>query len=865
MLTHALCQSAPHPRALAPTALSNRWLRVLLASAVLGLLWFALLPSARAQAVDEAHWVAQGDDAVLQIHLNVRVQYQRYAPLQASDVIELYFLLLGADESLTRPIEEVVSVAANQPAPRATLSYPPQSGLPVKKLVIRLEHKVDFKVRAGRDNQSLELVLPGMAPRLNAQPVTVAPEPGHFAISLQRVPLAEQAKLTAVPASAAGYDVFGAKTQVDGQAYYEVMLGYFDTEAAATAKLQGMLSQFPQARVIDLRARTQSNLQAALPPAGVAAGAPMAEASSAQTAAPVASAPDTDTDKLAAGLMTQARSALVSGKPVDAVSVLTQLLLLPPNKYSRDAQELVGLARERAGDLLNARKEYELYLKLFPAGEGATRVRQRLASMAPPEEAQKVAAKPAQTREPVASVGGSVTQAYYGGRQSVQTVFLNVPVTVNQQTISNNVQSSLTTSVDLNGRYRTESSDTRVVIRDTDQYSFINAVAPSINRMDSVFVDYKNLDNGLSLKAGRQSGVTGGLVGRFDGVVVGGEVLPRIKVNVVAGVPVAQDQFVQTPQSFEGVSVEAQNYFDHWGGSAYVINQNASKLVDRRAVGGDLRYFDPQKTLFSQVDYDVEFRTLNAATLQGTYQFPDQTSLSLLLDDRKAPTLTTSNGLLAWGCSSYAQFFAGTCQHAATAGSTVTSAGISAVPTLDNLRQAALATTANAHQISFDVSRPLGKQWQASFDIRNTSVGALPTVVINGQTFQGTSATGNVLSLSAQVTGTNLYSRRDINVISTTHLHSSQVDGTQIALNNLNTFFANQVSVGSSLAYYWENDKTGQSMKRITPSMHSSYKLTRRISLDATVSWEHSANLGPIQTDTTANLFFFVGYRYDLN
>jgi hypothetical protein len=584
--------------------------------------------------------------------------------------------------------------------------------------------------------------------------------------------------------------------------------------------------------------------------------------------APVAAAtprPDTDTDKAAAELMSKARASLVAGKPEDAIGVLTQLLLLPPNKFSRDSQELAGVARERAGDLNGARKEYELYLKLFPSGEGSTRVRQRLASMAPPEVARQEPAKPAQAREPVMSVGGSLSQSYYGGKQSVQTVFLNVPTTVNQQTITNNVQSAVTSSVDLNARYRTEGSDTRVVLRDTGQYSFINTVSPSINRIDSAFVDYRNLNNSLTAKVGRQSGVTGGLVGRFDGVVLGYDLAPRLHLNAVAGVPVAQDQFVHTSQSFEGLSVDAQNYFEHWGGSAFLINQNAGGQVDRRAVGSDVRYFDQQKTLFAQVDYDVQFRALNAVTLQASYQLPDQTSMSLLMDDRKAPTLTTSNGLLAWGCSSYAQYFAGACQHATTAGSTVAGGAVSAVPTLDNLRLAALATTANAHQVSFDISRPFGKNWSASLDIRNTAVGALPTVVVNGQTFQGSSATGNVLSISAQATGTALYSRRDINVFSTTHMHSQTVNGTQFAFNNQNSFMANQVSVGSTLAYYIENDVTGQSLRRVTPGAHASIKLSRRVSLDGTVSWEHSANRGPMQTDTTANLFFYAGYRYDLN
>ena len=83
------------------------------------------------------------------------------------------------------------------------------------------------------------------------------------------------------------------------------------------------------------------------------------------------------------------------------------------------AQELIGVARERAGDIEQARKEYELYLKLFPNGEGATRVRQRLASLAPPPEAQAAAAESPKDTGAKYGVNGSLS--------SVDDTSSNVP------------------------------------------------------------------------------------------------------------------------------------------------------------------------------------------------------------------------------------------------------------------------------------------------------------------------------------------------------------------------------------------------------------------------------------------------------
>ncbi len=829
----------------------------------LGIGAFGLLPlqAARAQALDEVRLSGDGADAVLQIRFNVRVQYQRHAPLDASDVIEIYFQILGGDEALTRPIEESLTVKGRDPAPAATVVYPVQSGLPVKKVVVHLARKAEFRVRAGRNNQMIEIVLPGLAPKdqaaAPAAPAAPIVEQDRYAIVLQTLPIEDQANVRAIPARLQEHSVFGSQVIVNGVRYYELMLGYFASPDDAAKVLATVVSDFPGAHVIDVVARKESNLQVAAqsppPPPEPAPAAPAEPGAAAAAAAAVAAGPETDLDKKGAALMAASRASLVAGKNEEAINTLNQLLLLPPNKYSQDAQELVGLARERAGDLAQARKEYELYLRLFPTGDGATRVRQRLATLAPPEVAATVAAKPPEKRAPQYSASGSISQYYYGGDQKVQTVFVNVPTTVNQQTISNLTQSSLITTVDMNGRYRSDTTDTRIVFRDSDQHSFIGDTVPGLNRMDAAFVDYRDLNHGLSVKLGRQSGVTGGLVGRFDGAIVGYDIAPKLHVSGVVGVPVSQDQFVDASQRFEGLNLEAQNIFEHWGGSAFLINQTADGVVDRRAVGGDMRYFDQQKTLYALVDYDIQFATLNAATLQATYQLPDQTSMSLLLDDRKAPTLETSNGLLQAGCTSYVQYFAGACPH-------------SVAPfNVDTLRQFAQATTANTHQFAFDVARPFGANWQLSADLRVTAVGALPTVTVAGQTFQGSSATGNVFGATVQATGTNLYSKRDINVFSLTHLHSSTLIGNQLAYSNLNNLMENRLTLEPNLALYHEDDSNGQSLARVTPGFRTSYRVSPRMSLEATVSYERSRNQGPVQSDTTSNVFYYVGYRYDLN
>jgi tetratricopeptide (TPR) repeat protein len=832
-------------------------IRRLLAALLLGWVWLLAAPSARAQALDEISVQSDNGDAIIRIKFNVRIQYQRHAPVGTTDLVEIYFTLLGTDELLTRPVEETLISQAVDRVPGVTVTYPVQTGVKVKEITVRFTQRVALRVRPGSTNQTLDIVLPGLAPRpaAAAQPGAPAVERDRYAIVLQSVPLAQQSEIRPVPARFQDYTVFSSQTLKNGVLYYELDLGYFDTAAEAEKIRQSALRDFPDAQVFDVVQRKEQTLQqaAAQPPAPLAPAPvpPPAAAPAPATPAPPA-VPETELDKQASALITKARESLAAGGNDVAINALNQLLLLPPNKFSQDAQELIGVARERAGDSARARQEYELYLRLFPTGDGATRVRQRLASLAPPEVAPgqpPTEVKPGEARVPTKSFSGGVSQYYYGGKSKVTSTFANVPTTVNEQTISNTTQSSLVTTADLSGRYRNESSDTRVVVRDTDQKSFIET-APSLNRLDAAYVDYRSIAHGFSVKLGRQTGVTGGLLGRFDGAIVGVDVAPKWRLNVVGGVPV--DKIVDAKQRFEGINVEAQNLADHWGGDAFLINQTADGVVDRRAAGGEVRYFDQRKTLYSLLDYDVNYHALNAATVQGTYQLPDQTTFSLLYDNRKAPPLQTSNALIQSGCDTITQMETSICPSG------------NGPYTLDQIKTIAKSITAASKQYSLGVTRPLTAKWQASGDVRLTNVGPLPAIQVNSQLFPAQPGTGNVWTYDLQATGSNLYSKRDINVFTLTHLNGPVFRGNQFGYNNLIGILDNRMTLEPSINFYRQDDTQGNKLTRVSPGFRTTYKLLPRMSIEGDVSLEHSKTEGPTQSDTTTNTFYYVGYRYDL-
>ena len=74
-------------------------------------------------------------------------------------------------------------------------------------------------------------------------------------------------------------------------------------------------------------------------------------------------------------LMEQGRQAMAGQDYSRAVQIYTRVLETPSHPYLQDAQEYLGLARERKGQIAHAKAEYEKYLELYPKGARLKSVR----------------------------------------------------------------------------------------------------------------------------------------------------------------------------------------------------------------------------------------------------------------------------------------------------------------------------------------------------------------------------------------------------------------------------------------------------------------------------------------------------------
>lgn len=549
-------------------------------------------------------------------------------------------------------------------------------------------------------------------------------------------------------------------------------------------------------------------------------------------------------EQRAAELMAHARGAIADKRFDDAVKHLNELLLLPPNRQSEQAQALAGDAWLGVGNPRRARLEYELYLKLYPTGAEADRVGQALvaAGGAVPRSTTTAAGGSAPATPappPAASVAGSIAQYFSSGNTKARSL-VNLPAGIDQTTFTRTTERSLVTSADLSGRWSSAEHELRGVVRGSGSKS-LTSIAPSSSLISSAYVDWRQLDSQLAVRLGRQSAISGGLLGSFDGVSMAWPLRQGIKLDVMGGVPA--HQLVDSPrQRLLGAMLELDGLADGWGGNTYLVDQTSEGYTNRRAVGGEVRYASDAWSGYALVDYDVEFRAVNAVTLQASWLAPGQTTVTFLVDERKAPSLALANALIVKGGGSLDTLVAGGA-------------------TLDELRAAALATSARARQAMLSVSRPLNPQWQLSGDLRYSEVGALPKV---GDLFEATPATGAQYTFSMQATGSNLYSPRDIHSFSLAVMHTPLFKGAQLGYSNLTAFLDNDLTLEPSLRYYTQSDSEGIRLKRYSAGLRVSWRVTQRGSVLAEGLAEHATSSGPASSGNTHATSFYVGYRYEL-
>ncbi len=333
-------------------------------------------------------------------------------------------------------------------------------------------------------------------------------------------------------------------------------------------------------------------------------------------------------------LLTQSRDALTRGDVDQAIGILNGVLSLPQHPDRADALELLGVARERKGQRAHAKAIYGEYLLRFPKEEGVERVRQRLAELLsgdlkPQEKLKEVKAAPV-ARGGDWSHSGSVAQYYYRGKSDLGGV-------------NTTDQSMLLTQFSWDSQQRGERYDSRAVANLNHTRDFLDR--PEDAEINSLYAQIKDKQGGWFAKLGRQSSPGGGVQGRFDGLLGQYNVTTGVQLEVVTGYAgeLSAKDTLQTQRPFWSVAADLGPFWDYLEAMPYYVRQDVDGMLDREAVGYELRFFHPLFNAFNMVDYDLSYTTLNTVLLSGQYSVQESTTVYGYYETRRS--VTTSNAL----------------------------------------------------------------------------------------------------------------------------------------------------------------------------------------------------------------------------
>ena len=567
-------------------------------------------------------------------------------------------------------------------------------------------------------------------------------------------------------------------------------------------------------------------------------------------------------------LVAESRVARGVGNFPKAIQLLNVALNLPPNGYSQEAQELMGNTRERTGESVKAKAEYEAYLKLYPEGDGAVRVRQRLAII---DAATKVSgvtvpkAKKAIRDIHETTVYGSWNQYMYEAHSHDYNTAGNAR--------NRHDQSSLVSVIDLTARSRQNEYDSKIVYRNTQTMNFLPR-GEDRDRTQAAYAEVINHDVDYLVRLGRQNGNSGGVLGRFDGAWFRYGITPKLRVNLVGGS--LNEYKVDYKRHFYGVNFDIGPLNEKWSGNAFFINQEVDHLTDRRSVGGEIRYFDNGLSVYSLADYDIYYDRLNTAMVQGNWQPAEGTNYNILVDHRKSPVLQLINSLAS---PVFSALPATSIRQALLQGQTE--------QTLKNL---AIGQTLDTDLFLVGATRQVTPRWQLGGDVQmsrvsggdsSAAIAAATKALTDNNPFidpltllnlNNSFAGGNTWTYHVQVVGLDTIFKDDTSVIS-----ASYTEGPTSQMHSL--LFSNVMVPREK----WRLDSSLKLLRLgqdasintipmvqyiVSPTIRASYRLREKATIEAEVGIEVTNGNSSDPTNPghlrTLRDFSFIGYRLDL-
>ena len=660
---------------------------------------------------------------------------------------------------------------------------------------------------------------------LMAPTVQAADSDGKYAIVLASAPGKNLSWQPKQAKALSGHIFFVEGTVIKNTDWERLCAGYFDSRQHASASLAAIQKTYPGAWVQKVTDSSRHRIISAGSSKPVPSQTPMAQALSKKS---VPANTSSLSDKQLDELMKRARSDFKRKRYDSAVRYLKALISAGEHKYSREALELLGVARQRKGQYSHAVDIYQRYLERYPEGEASDRIRQRLAGLLTATRApRKKLDMTALEQESSTTSYGTLSQYYRNNRASIDGA--GELTTLSQ----------LITFVDLTTLHRTAKYDHRYQFTSDHSYDFIDS-DDSQFRFIETYYELSYRKTGTSGRIGRQTLRVGGIIRRFDGLSAGYQITPQMRLNVLAGLPVGYNDksSLNEHQSFYGVTFETGTFLEHWDMNLFYFDQQVDGLTDRNSIGTEVRYRDRRNALFGMVDYDIFFDELNILQLNGNMGFDHGRTAYMNAFMRKAPILSTSNALIGHQERSIEE--------------------LKAVLNIEQIYQLAQDRTADSQTLTIGGSQPLDERFTASADITFSRVDA--TVTSGG--VDAIPETGTDYFFSTQLVGNNIFMARDTNVLGLRY-YDTQLTSTISLIGNARFPLGRVWRINPRLQLDFRKLNDGRSQQKIRALIRSDYRYRNVARFDFELGYDDVREDSDAAPLGSSNLFFMMGYRWD--
>ena len=623
------------------------------------------------------------------------------------------------------------------------------------------------------------------------------------------------------------YFVYQTRVKVDGNTYYRLAAGNFTDSETARIALQQLRQSFANAwiyRRSPPEVKQLTNFINQPSPASSNHTTGNEPDTTIVTAGTTGNAPDATV--MAANtneqLLAMARQEFIDTNYARVIAIADKVTATGSLKQAREAIELAGITRERQGKFEQAIVLYEALLDTDPSAENAARIQGRI------EGIRSMSLTP---KARIVVKEKNPDDDAWDFRGILQQFYLDDLIDRDGDD-SESINRVLVTDVDMFIRKKT----------DTDTLEFrvdaglVNDFLENSNdsRVSNASVQYSR--DSFRLTGGRQTRTLTGVYGRFDGLTFNDLSHPDFQLSYGYGLLV--ESAFDDPDSnrpFVGTNLE----FSPYPGvdvDLYLVHQEIYGLIDRQAVGGEVRFQNQAGFAYGTADYDIFYEKLTNFSFISNYQVNRKMSLNTTLSKGHSPTLSTINALQG-----------------------------QAVATIDDLKE--VFTSDQIYQLAQDRT----SESENIIIGANYRLEANRNLYINFSSFKldATETSGGVeripssenIELSLDYSFQGLFFERDYAMLGT---RVSDADTNQAVSVNMRTRFTGykNISFDPRLELTRREDKDGEFDQWIAnPSIKLRYRASKKLNLEGTFGIEYS-DLDLPELDKQYIYSMYLGYYY---